>query len=107
WIHHYGWVKSPQSMQAKQLDFNKYWHNEQWIQENIDKTEAYDYAGIDVLNTFSDTHPKVMQERINERNWKFEYDISYNKMSIKEKVKRFLLRYLGWDTRYRNYILLR
>jgi len=35
YIHHYGWVKDPQAMQRKQEQFNKYWHDDDWVDQNI------------------------------------------------------------------------
>lgn len=105
-IHHYGWVKDPRTMQAKQENFNKYWHDDQWMEENILGSEQYDYfKNIDSLEIFKGTHPKVMQERIERLNWKFNYDVTFNRTSTKHKIKKWLKKYMGWDTSYRNYVL--
>lgn len=104
-IYHYGWVKDPRIMQDKQQNFNKLWHNDKWMEDNIPNVEAFDYfKNIDTLKLFEGTHPKVMQERIRAINWKFNYDMSFNKSPFKQKVKK-LLKKIGWDTTYRNYIL--
>src|SRR5690554_4782944 len=105
YIHHYGWVKDPRVMQAKQETFNKLWHDDNWMEENIDKVEEFDYfKNIDSLEKFTGTHPKVMQDRIEKLNWQFNYDISFNKTMKKHKIKN-LLKKIGIDTSYRNYIL--
>lgn len=105
YINHYGWVKDPRVMQAKQENFHKLWHNDEWMEENIPKVEEFDYfSNIDTLKQFTGSHPKVMQDRIDKVNWKFNYDISFNRESFKQKAKRFLKK-IGWDTTYRNYIL--
>ncbi|MBN9292956.1 MAG: glycosyltransferase family 2 protein [Flavobacteriia bacterium] len=105
YINHYGWVKDPRVMQAKQEHFHKLWHNDEWMEENIPKVEEFDYfSNIDTLKRFTGSHPKAMQERIDKVNWKFDYDISFNRESLKQKAKR-LLKKIGWDTTYRNYIL--
>lgn len=105
YMHHYGWVKDPRVMQAKQETFNKLWHDDNWMEENIDKVEEFDYfKNIDSLEKFTGTHPKVMQDRIEKLNWKFDYDISFNKTMKKHKIKN-LLKKIGIDTSYRNYIL--
>ena len=104
-IYHYGWVKEPEAMQRKQENFNKYWHDDQWIDDNVAKADEFDYANhVRELNRFTDEHPEVMKKRIEEKNWKFEYDISINnKKSGKDKMKSFLKKYVGIDTSYRNY----
>lgn len=105
YMHHYGWVKDPRTMQAKQETFNKYWHDDKWMKENIIALEEFDYfKNIDSLEKFNGTHPAVMQDRIQNKNWDFNYDISFNRTSFKHKLKR-VLKTLGWDTSYKNYIL--
>lgn len=107
-IHHYGWVKDPRTMQAKQESFNKLWHDDEWMEENILGPEEFDYfENIDSLERFQGSHPKVMQERIDKLNWEFNYDISFNRTSKKHRMKKWLKNNLGWDTSYRNYLLKR
>lgn len=107
YIYHYGWVKDPRTMQAKQETFHKLWHDDNWLDENIPKVEEFDYfQNIDVLEKFQGSHPAVMQARIERVNWKFNYDISFNKEPFKQKLKR-LLKKIGVDTSYRNYVLIK
>jgi ribosomal protein S18 len=103
-IYHYGWVKEPKAMQRKQEDFHKLWHDQKWIDNNIIKADEFDYANIDALKKFKGTHPKVMQSRIDSTNWKFEYDISFNRLSIKNKFKIFLKDKFGIVIGYKNYV---
>ena len=104
YVYHYGWVKEPSAMQRKQEDFNKLWHKQEWIDKNIIKADAFDYSNIDALKKFEGTHPKVMQDRIEATNWKFEYDMSFNKLSLKNKFKLVLKKYTGIHLAYKNYI---
>ncbi len=106
-MYHYGWVKDPRAMQGKQESFNKYWHNDEWINKNVVKASEFDYSAVDALALFKGTHPAVMQERIKARNWKFDFDLSGNKFSAREKVKRFIERITGRRfLEYRNYRLV-
>lgn len=105
YMYHYGWVKDPRAMQKKQEDFNKLWHDDQWIEENIAKADEFDYLkGISSLYKFQDKHPEVMKNRIERINWKFDYDISFNKRSLKYRTKGFLKKYFGLDFSHNNYI---
>jgi len=104
YIYHYGWVKEPGAMQKKQENFNKYWHDDEWISKNVKSANEFDYSEIDSLSRFEETHPQVMKERIEKKNWKFDYDLSYNKVSGKEAGKRILKKYLGLDFSYMNYL---
>lgn len=107
WMYHYGWVKDPRAMQDKQQQFNKYWHDDAWVAQHVLPGELFDYGKVRYLQRFTGTHPAVMQNRIQARQWTFDYDISVNHLSIKERIKKFLLEKLGWDTGYKNYTLLR
>ncbi len=107
YIYHYGWVKEPKAMQRKQENFNKYWHDDEWVEKKIQKAEEFDYSNIDRLTPFESTHPEVMKKRIETKNWAFDYDLSLNKLTLKERVKEFLSKYLGLDFNYRNYRILK
>ena len=83
------------------------YHDDEWIDRNVAKVEDFDFVkGISALNPFEGSHPKVMIERIEDRNWKFDYDISFNNISWKYRIKNFLKGYLGLDFSHKNYIRL-
>ena len=104
YINHYGWVKDPRAMQGKQESFHKYWHDDNWMEENVAKAEAFDYSDIDALAKFNGTHPKVMQERIGKINWKFDFDISKNTFTPKERFKRVVKKLTGFQIgEHKNY----
>jgi glycosyltransferase involved in cell wall biosynthesis len=106
-IHHYGWVKHPKSMQGKHLSFNKYWHDDQWMEQNIAKVEDYDYSKIDALTKFDSTHPAVMQKRIDAINWQFSRDPSMNRLRLKDRIKKMIERITGWRPgEYKNYKII-
>ena len=95
-------------MQGKRMSFNKYWHDDKWIKDNIPVVEEFDYSGIDCLQKFEGTHPQVMKPRIDKVNWNFERDISKNVYSFKERFRKFVERYTGWrPAEYKNYRLIK
>lgn len=94
-------------MQLKQLTFQKLWHSNDWVDKNVVKTDEFDYSGIDRLELFDESHPELMKERIQRLNWVFTHDISKNKINLKERVKDWMWRYLGINTNYRNYKILK
>ena len=107
YMYHYGWVKAPKAMQRKQENFNKYWHDDQWVEEHVLKAEEFDYEGhVRELELFTETHPAVMLDRIQRLNLKFSYDISKRKKSTKDKLKAFL-KSIGWYTTYLNYTVVK
>jgi hypothetical protein len=104
YVYHYGWVKEPKAMQRKQENFNKYWHDAEWIEENVREADEFNYSlSVKELKPFLDEHPKVMKKRIDELNWTFSYDISFDKRSFKDRTKHFLRNYLGINLGYKNY----
>jgi hypothetical protein len=106
-IYHYGWVKSPKAQQAKQENFHKMWHDDNWMKEHIPLVEEFDYHNIDFLEEYKKSHPAVYQKRIAEANWHFKYDASKIKAGLKEKVLHFLEKKTGWRIgENKNYIIL-
>ncbi len=106
-IYHYGWVKPPEKMKEKLNNFHKLWHTGEELEKRTIKSEEFDYSEIDALSKFTDSHPKVMQKRIAEKNWKFDYDISYNKFSLKEKIKNISKKLTGKQIgEYKNYKII-
>jgi hypothetical protein len=105
-IYHYGWVKQPKAMQAKQENFNKYWHDDEWVEQHIAKAEEFDYSTIKSLKKFEGTHPKIMSERIIGINWNFDVELSYTNYSFKDRCKHLLNACFGIDLNYKNYKVL-
>ena len=103
-IYHYGYVREPKAMQGKHRSFNKYWHDDHWVDKNIAAVEEFDYSNIDALTVFKGTHPQVMKKRIDTMNWKFDYDLSKKRFKLKDRFKSFVERLTGWrPSEYRNY----
>lgn len=108
YMHHYGWVRPPQTMQEKSNNFVRYYHGNEEA-ERLTQTFAgpFDYSAIDSLERFKGTHPAVMLERIARINWQFDYDVAYNKTRFKDRVKNLLEKLTGkrfFD--YKNYKLV-
>jgi hypothetical protein len=107
YIYHYGWVRDPRAMQHKQRAMNHFYHDDQWIDEHVAKVEEFDYTKIDSLERFVETHPKTMHDRIRRMNWKFDFDLSKNRLTTREKLKRFISFLLGRRVgEYKNYKII-
>ena len=108
-MYHYGWVKPPDAMQRKRANLDSLWHSDDWVERHVPADADFDYRGIiDALEPFEGTHPKVLQARIERRNWTFDYDISFNQYGWKERIRQWIERHTGWRPgEYRNYRLLR
>jgi len=85
-IYHYGWVKSPQQMLQKQKNTVQFWSEQQEWNSSIQSQQVFDFSDFDSLEKFKGTHPAVMQQRVAEKNWKVELDVSQKKFSFKNKL---------------------
>jgi len=106
-IYHYGWVKPPGKMQDKQKSFQKLWHKDDELKKYISEGDEFDYSGIDQLEKFTDSHPKVIQDRINKVNWSFTHDLSKNKIKLKDRLKNIFFNLFGLDFNYKNYKIIK
>ncbi|HZV70912.1 MAG TPA: glycosyltransferase family 2 protein [Saprospiraceae bacterium] len=107
-MYHYGWVREPAAMQRKEENFHKYWHDNAWVDQHVKKADKFDYeTHVDELKPFLAEHPEVMKKRIASKNWKFDFDISHNRKSLKEKAKDLMVQRFGLDFNYKNYKLLK
>ncbi len=104
YVYHYGWVKNPQFQKKKAKSFSKYWHSDSWIDAKIPEIEQFDYSEIDSLKRFEGSHPMVMQTRINNQDWEFNYNPKKKKESFKNRVKTLVETYTGWRMgEFKNY----
>ena len=107
-VYHYGWVKHPKYQQAKQENFHKYWHTNEWMKKNVEDVQDFDYTKINSLKLFTGTHPKAMLDRINKVNWTFPFDPTKKRFSIKERLSRFIENKTGYRPgEYKNYKIIR
>lgn len=110
YIYHYGWVKEPSTMLKKAINANSFYQDKNLVKRLKSKGTngniEFDYSSIDSLSLFNGTHPKVMEDRIHKKNWTFEHDISYNRLSLRYRGKIFIKKYLGINTYYENYNLI-
>ena len=98
-MYHYGWVRDPEAF-ARKVNYQRSMHHDSF--DTVE--EEYDFSDIDVLIPFKGTHPAIMKERIERKNWKFDYDVSQNKYVFKDRVKLLFEKLFGYRIgEYRNY----
>jgi len=105
-IYHYGWVRNPSALQQKiNANINIYQGNNTKAQLKEMSKAIYDYdTANEPVETFTETHPAVMQKRILEQNWPFEPNNNLKYASAKDKLKRIVGKYTGWYIgEYKNY----
>jgi hypothetical protein len=90
----------------KVRNFNKFYHEDSWIQEHLPDNLEFDYGNADRLLRFEGTHPKVMQKRIEVGNWKFQVDptLLQKKMSLRRRILQKIEDLWQWRIgEYKNY----
>jgi glycosyltransferase involved in cell wall biosynthesis len=86
YIYHYGWVKDPVQMKQKMYNAGKLWHNDEQMEAFLRSGEAFDFSDFDSLARFTGTHPSVMLDRIQRKNWQLELDVKKKKLSFKNQL---------------------
>jgi hypothetical protein len=107
YMYHYGWVRPPEIMQKKHVNFNKLYHSDEWVDRKINHTHLYDYSKIDSISRFTDTHPLVMQERIRKLNWQVELDANKKSYRLADRMLHWVEDRTGKRLfEYKNYNLI-
>ncbi len=84
WVYHYGWVKSAEQMKEKVRSALELWQERK--ERPVSPVEVFDVNDYDSLKRFTGTHPAVMKERLATRNWDMQFDLSRNRMTLKNRV---------------------
>ncbi len=104
YVYHYGWIKHPKVMQEKMKNFHRYWHEDDWIRQEMGSEELFDYSQIDSLQKFTGTHPEVMQECIAEIDWKLNFDPLARRIKAGDRLLKWIENCTGVRFgEYRNY----
>lgn len=103
-VYHYSYVRSPKDMKKKSDYFQRFWHDDGWLDENIDnKRDEFEFSGE--LDIFDGEHPKIMDDCIKAVDWEFRYDSSRVKHTLKAKILGKIEKQTGWRIgEYKNYI---
>lgn len=105
-IFHYGWVRPPKAQQLKQEAFQRLYHDDSWLEENVLKNDEFDYNSAYELEVFKGNHPAIMRERIErDREWTSRFD--YKKVKTKPllvKITDEIEKRTGWRIgEYKNF----
>jgi hypothetical protein len=106
YIYHYGWAKPPKGLNNKIRNFNKFYHNDDWMKEHMPETYEFDYGNADRLVKFTGTHPAVMQKRIAVTGWKLDLSTKplQKDMTFRRRVLQKIEDLTGWRVgEYKSY----
>ncbi|MCH7886799.1 MAG: glycosyltransferase [Candidatus Marinimicrobia bacterium] len=112
YVYHYGWVRPPDVMTDKNIVFDTIHHSREWVENKYkDAPSTFNYGDPKYLAKFSDSHPKVMGDRIAEYNWDFSggEKAGHAHERLIDRIRSFVedrvLHYRVGE--YKNYILLK
>ncbi|MFA5857661.1 MAG: glycosyltransferase [Elusimicrobiota bacterium] len=72
YVYHYGWARMPEDMVAKTREFDKLYHDDEWVSKmHKDKHIEQYFHDFDNLRYFEKTHPAVMNNTVNKDNLEF------------------------------------
>lgn len=107
-IYHYGWVKSPEQMKKKHKTTSVFWNNDEQVSKINESPDYYDFSEFDSLEKFTGTHPSVMKDRIERKNWFIDLDVSKKNLSFKNFILYYFEKWTGirpFD--FKNYKIIR
>jgi hypothetical protein len=110
YIYHYGWARPPQGLSNKGRNFNKFYHDEEWIKTHVPETYEFDYGNADRIKPFKGTHPQVMQKRIETTRWNIDFSNKplQKDYTFRRRFLQLILDLTGWSIgEYRNYKIVK
>lgn len=106
-IFHYGWVKDPVQMKQKMYNAGKLWHSDEQMNEFLQTSDFFDFNEYDSVARYQHTHPLVMKDRIQRKNWNLQLDTSKKNFSFKNRVLYWIEKLTGKRLfTYANYKLI-
>ena len=114
-IYHYGWVRTPEAMKEKTYFMDQLYHGnptEEQAKAHIPHSgDNYKYKRIIGLESFKGTHPKVMLDRIKNKNWHWDWQGTPLAFGLKD-IKKVVLDRIEKSTgkrwfEYKSYRLIK
>jgi hypothetical protein len=107
YIYHYGWVRPPETIKAKIRSFNTLYFTGKKLEEEMNRTNNFDYSGIEAVSIFDGTHPEVMKDLVNRLNWHVQLDESKIKFNLKDYLLFLVEKNFGYRLfEYKNYKII-
>ncbi len=87
-IYHYGYVRPPDTLTRKRIDFQKLYGTDEEVVKFAESIITYDDLGN--LKKFNETHPAVMLERERQCNWNFDAGLDKQPPDWMRKILIFM-----------------
>lgn len=93
-VYHYGWVRPPHYMQSKVKTFQTTHKGKEQMEETYrSQPDYFDYGPLGNLTKFSETHPKVMKDKMADFDWKDQLNYTQKHELRRPKMKHERLKY--------------
>lgn len=103
-VFHYSYVRAPENMNEKAKFFEKFWHEDNYLQQKYATQQEFDYYNIDRVKPYTGAHPALMQPIIAAVNWEFDPAKIHKKTSFKNKLLYWLEDLINYRIgAYKNY----
>lgn len=87
-INHYGWVKPPNRLIEKGLNFRSF-YDKNVVKMEVPEDAEFDYGNAGKLIRFTDSHPAVIKNRIERLKW--DFDLSKKKIKSTHSFRQQVL----------------
>jgi glycosyltransferase involved in cell wall biosynthesis len=106
-IYHYSYVRPPSLMQKKARYFNSFWHDDDWLKQNMPDENEFDYYEVDEVVPFTGTHPQAMREIILNHDPSFEVSNIRRNFTPREWLLHRIEKLTGYRIgEYKNYKII-
>lgn len=107
-VYHYGWVKDPAQMKAKQKHVAAFWNEDQALEKILKEDDFFDYSAFDSIKKFTGTHPAVMMDRIQRKNWDVSLDVRKSNLKLKYRLLNWVEQATGIRLfTFRNHVVVK
>lgn len=96
-VYHYGYVRHPRKMQARNLMITaNYWGQKKAAEMYEEKSDLFDYGPLNRLEKFTEEYPEVMKERVAALDWKDllreegKLEVTFNHDRLKYRIITFI-----------------
>lgn len=94
YIYHYGWVRPPKYMQNKKKALDSIHKGNQKADQIYKEQESeFDYGPLKNLPVFTETHPAVMKQKMQDFTWANQLNYTSNKKPNRPKFKHEKVKY--------------
>ena len=107
-VYHYSHVRRPEAMNEKAKYFERFWHDDSYVETKYKEKKEFDYYNIERISRFTGKHPAIMKEIIERENWDYNPARIHKKPSFRDKILYAIEDVIQYRIgEYRNYKIVK